>query len=617
MFATPLLSLVVAALVTAPQTATSVQDAYVKASNTGSTDYFGFAIAMSGDTLVVGTPLEDSDATGVDGDETNDDAPESGAVYVYVRSGSTWVQQAYLKPSNTGFGDGFGCSVAIDHDTLVVGAWTEDSRATGVDGNEADNTASGAGAAYVFVRNGTTWTQQAYLKASNTDPGDQFGSEVDISGDTIVVAAWHEQSKSSGVGGNEADNSLNRAGAVYVFRRSGTTWSQEAYLKAAVPGKGDWFGTSLSLDGDRLAVGAYHEDSRHTGVGASPYDELMHDAGAVYVFERVGTTWSQDVYIKASNTGKEDTFGVDLDLSGNTLVVGAPGESSAASGVGGNQDDDSKQASGAVYVFVHDGTSWSQQAYLKASNPDAVDQFGSEVAIDGDLLVVTAPYEGGGSSGIDGNQGNVVNQAGAAYLFERHGSTWVQRHYVKPSNPGPLDLFGYSVAIEGLTYAIAAVGEDSDATGVGGNQASNAASFAGAVYVFTDSPDWRVLAGCGSNTATWFEPAAPASLGTNVTPALLGSLVQHGVAATYFGARGTDAYGCGTPIAGGELLLALSPAPTALGISIVFAGISPVPLSVPNVAGLVGIRVTLQSALVDTTTFASEISKGLEFEIRP
>jgi len=166
-----------------------VQQAYLKASNTGVDDSFGYAVAVSGNTVVVGAYTEDSNATGVGGNQGNDSALDAGAVYVFVRSGVTWSQQAYLKASNTDASDYFGYSVAIAGDTVVVGARGEDSNATGIDGNQDDDSVNAAGAAYIFVRSGTTWTQQAYLKASNTDAGDYFGYSVSISGDTVVVGA--------------------------------------------------------------------------------------------------------------------------------------------------------------------------------------------------------------------------------------------------------------------------------------------------------------------------------------------------------------------------------------------------------------------------------------------
>ena len=146
------------------------QQAYLKASNTEADDQFGGSVAVSGDTVVVGATGEDSNATGINGNQNNNSAVNAGAAYVFVRSGATWTQQAYLKASNTGANDVFGISVAISGDTVVVGAANEDSNATGINGNQSNNSAADAGAAYVFVRNGTIWTQQAYLKASNTGP---------------------------------------------------------------------------------------------------------------------------------------------------------------------------------------------------------------------------------------------------------------------------------------------------------------------------------------------------------------------------------------------------------------------------------------------------------------
>jgi hypothetical protein len=204
------------------------QQAYLKASNTGAADQFGFSVSVSDDTVVVGALGEDSSATGVNGNQADNSANGAGAAYVFVRSGATWSQQAYLKASNTSTADEFGWSVAVSGDTLVVGALFEASNATGVNGNQADNSAPNSGAAYVFVRSGVTWSQQAYLKASNTGVGDQFGYSVSVSGDTVVVGAAGDDSNATGVNGNQADNSANNAGAAYVFVRSGTTWSQQA-----------------------------------------------------------------------------------------------------------------------------------------------------------------------------------------------------------------------------------------------------------------------------------------------------------------------------------------------------------------------------------------------------
>ncbi|MES2469413.1 MAG: FG-GAP repeat protein, partial [Verrucomicrobiota bacterium] len=224
------------------------QQAYLKASNTGGSnpgqpDNFGFSVAVSGDTVIVGAPGEDSKATGINGNPADDSGPDSGAAYLFTRSGTMWTQQAYLKAGNTAAGDQFGLSVAVSGNTVVVGA------------NLADNSALDAGAAYVFTRNGTEWTQQAYLKAGNTGQDDLFGSSVAVSGDTVVIGAAGEDSNAIGVNGNQADNSATYSGAAYVFARNGAAWTQQAYLKAGNTGEDDLFGSSVAVSGDTVVIG--------------------------------------------------------------------------------------------------------------------------------------------------------------------------------------------------------------------------------------------------------------------------------------------------------------------------------------------------------------------------
>src|SRR5206468_571351 len=143
---------------------------------------------------------------GLNGNQDDNSAYYSGAAYVFARSGTNWSQQAYLKASNTGAGDEFGAAVSVCGDTLVVGAPKEDSSATGINGNQDDNSADDSGAAYIFVRNGTNWSQQAYLKASNSEANDFFGIAVAMAGDSVVVGAHGESSRATGVNGNQIDN---------------------------------------------------------------------------------------------------------------------------------------------------------------------------------------------------------------------------------------------------------------------------------------------------------------------------------------------------------------------------------------------------------------------------
>jgi hypothetical protein len=338
-------------------------------------------VSTSGDAIVVGAHYEDSNATGVNGDQNNNGAENSGAAYVFVSvgNGTTWTQQPYLKASNTGAADYFGTSVSISGDTIVVGAYGEDSNATGVNGDQNNNDASLSGAAYVFVRDGNgyqsnndaldsgavyvlvrvgiVWTQQAYLKASNTVFSSSFGYSVSISEDTIVVGTYQEDSNATGVNGDQNNNDASSSGAAYVFVRDWSTWTQQAYLKASNTDAGDYFGYSVSISGDTIVVGAYQEDSNATGVnGDQDNNNNTSNSGAAYVFVRVGTIWTQQAYLKASNTGAGDYFGIAVSVSGDTIVVGADVEDSNATEVNGDQDNDGATNSGAAYVFVRDKT---------------------------------------------------------------------------------------------------------------------------------------------------------------------------------------------------------------------------------------------------------------------
>jgi hypothetical protein len=467
------------------------QTVYGKASNTGTRAGFGFAIALSGDTLVVGADTEASSATGVNGNQTDRNADAAGAAYVFIRTGTTWTQQAYLKASNTEQNDFFGHSVALSGDTLAVGATGEDSNAPGVNGSDIDNSLTSAGAVYVFVRTGTTWAQQAYVKASNPGANDFFGGSVALSGDTLAVGALGESSDATGIDGNQASDAAINAGAVYAFVRTGTTWAQQAYLKASNTGAFDEFGNSVVLSGDTLAIGAPGESSSATGINpaAGQADNSAPAAGAAYVFVRAGTTWTQEAYLKASNTGAFDRFGFSVALSGDTLAVGAIGEASSATGINpaAGQADNSVTNAGAAYVFVRNGATWTQQAYVKASNTGTTDELGSAVALSGDTLAVAAHTEASRATGINGNQAdNAAASAGAVYMFVRTGAIWAQHAYVKASNTESFDVFGAAVALSSDTLAIGAPGESSGATGVNptNGQGDNAASRSGAIYLF-------------------------------------------------------------------------------------------------------------------------------------
>jgi hypothetical protein len=539
-------------------------DAYLKASNTGEDDRFGYSVAISGDTAVVGAPLEDSNATTIGGNGADNSVSNAGAAYVFIRSGGTWSQQAYLKASNSGANDSFGISVAVSGDTIVVGAHGEASNATGVGGNGADNSAPSAGAVYVYTRSGGTWTQQAYLKASNTGAGDFFGYSVAVSGETAVIGAYTEDSNATGVAGNGADNSASSAGAAYVFTRSGGTWTQQAYLKASNTGAGDQFGSSVAISSDTVIVGALNEDSNATGVDGNGADNSTSDAGAAYVFTRSGGIWSQQAYLKASNTGASDNFGNSVAMSGDTVVIGASFESSNATGVGGNGSDNSASFSGAAYVFTRSSGTWSQQAYLKASNTGEGDFFGHSVAVSGDSVVIGAKSESSNATGVGGDgSNNSASNSGAAYAFSRSGGTWTQQAYLKASNTEAADSFGLSVALDGDKAVIGAWGEDSNATGVGGNGSNNSMLSAGSAYTFTGLGPMVVAPTLTSITPTSGSTLGGTSVtltGTNFTGAT--GVTIGGASATNVSVVNASTITCTTPVgtAGAKSVIVTTPA---------------------------------------------------------
>ncbi len=475
---------------------------YIKASNTDAGDQFGRAVSLSanGTTLAVGTSSEDSDASGINTGEDNNDASAAGAVYVFTRdSNNNWTQTAYVKASNTDAGDQFGRAISLsdDGDTLAVGAADEDSNATGINTGEDNNAASGAGAVYVFTRDSNNnWTQTAYVKASNTDAGDRFGTAVSLSanGDTLAVGAADEASNANGINTGEDNNAATFSGAAYVFTLGSGSWTQQAYIKASNTDANDRFGTTISLsaNGTTLAVGASSEDSNASGINTGEDNNAATFSGAVYVFTHDGSTWRQQAYVKASNTGANDRFGgaISLDEDGDTLAVGAVSERSSSRVINSGEGNNAINDAGAVYVFTRDSNNnWTQQAYIKASNTDANDRFGTAVSLndDGDTLAVGATDGDSNAAGIGGGEtDNTADSAGAVYVFTLDSGTWRQQAYVKASNTQRLDRFGTAVSLsdDGDTLAVGAADEDSNASGVDGDQTNEETDDAGAVYLY-------------------------------------------------------------------------------------------------------------------------------------
>ncbi len=361
----------------------------------------GLRLALDANTGVVAAPRADV--------RNISEQLNAGAVFVFFRDGGTWSQQQRLVSDDPDAEDLFGWSVGVSGDTLVVGVPFDD--------DEADD----AGAVFVFVRSGGVWSQQAKLTAGDPAAGDTFGISAAIDGDTVVVGAPSDDN-AAGVD----------AGAIYVFVRVGATWSQQAKLIAADGSLADGLGNSIAVDGDTAIVGAELDDP----LGAS--------SGSAYVFFRIGTSWSQQAKLTASDGATDDKFGASVAIDGPRTVVGAP------------WDDDNGGFSGSAYVFVRSGTSWTQDQKVSASDGAANDDFGRSVAIDYPWVIVGAP-----AHSVPG-----ADHSGTMYCFVESSPTsgWNQMARLWPSDAAPWDGLGYSVGISGTTM-LAGRGLDSHSGG--------------------------------------------------------------------------------------------------------------------------------------------------------
>ncbi|MEO0461110.1 MAG: hypothetical protein AAF219_09710 [Myxococcota bacterium] len=366
-----------------------------------------------------------------------------------------------------------------------------------------------AGRVDVLVRNGAEWTRETPLTASNGESRDAFGSRIALAKDgrTLLVGAPGEDSNTTGAAAaSSTNNGALESGAAYVFERgdTGGSWTEALYVKATNTGADDAFGSgvAVSAQGATIAIGAPAEDSDAVGVGGDASNDDRSGSGAVYVYRRVSAGWAFEGYLKASNPGENDRFGERIAISddGATLVIAAPDEDSDSRGIDSDGSNDDASNSGAVYVFSRDGVLWSEQAYIKSSNPNSQDAFGTSLGVsgDGDTLIVGAPGEDGLGEGVNANPNDRGDEGyGAAYIFERTGRTWEQTTYLKPIVSGNVGMeFGGEVAVSSDGEFVV-VGAPLNSNPTRGLLELNAASLedAGAVFVFERGGDrWQAIA---------------------------------------------------------------------------------------------------------------------------
>ncbi|MBL0028931.1 MAG: Ig-like domain repeat protein [Rhodanobacteraceae bacterium] len=328
-------------------------------------------------------------------------------------------ESAKLVASNPAALDHFGYRVAIDGNTAVVGAFEKDGANVDV------------GAAYVYLRTGNSWALQAQLTTPTTVEGAAFGRDVAVSGDTIAVGAPFDDHTQAG------------SGAVYIFTRSGSVWTQRAKLGANAT-SGDRFGWSVALEGSTLAIGA-------------PADETasFNNAGAAYVFTGSDATWTQQgSALAASDAQDSDLLGVSIAVSGDNLIVGAEGVDTVA---------ETNVDSGAAYVFTRAANIWTQRTRLRAASPAENNLFGRSVAIDGSTVIVGEPGR--------------LSNTGAAHVFVGSGASWNLQQLLTASDAATGDVFGQDVAIRGDLALVGAYEEE----------ASSGPLNRGAIYVWRRS----------------------------------------------------------------------------------------------------------------------------------
>jgi|GEM_PF-1468565 len=457
--------------------------AYIKASNTSAGDAFGSSVAIDGDRLVVGARYEDGCGTGVNPATNADGCDDSGAAYVYERVNGVWTQTALLKPSNTGAGDEFGITVSVDGDIIAVGSRLEDSCASTIDGDETDNNCSSAGAAYIFEYANGAWSQTAYIKPSNTDSFDNFGNAVSVSGNRVAIGSVYEDGCGTDVGADETDNLCLNPGAAFIFEKGANGWTQQAYFKSNAPGDNNRYAQGLSLDGDRLVVGAGRRKGCTVGATSG-----CNNAGAVYVYDYANGAWAFTAELRSSNLDGGDRFGENLDLDGDRLLITSRNEDSCATTIDGDTTNDACGQAGAAYLFELINGTWTQTVYFKGSATQSNAFFGTTAALDGDRILIGSHNEDNCNAGLNSTPATGCLDTGAAYLFEYANGAWSESAYLKSNLAEDGDKFGFEVSLSGDSMAITSNGEDSCAVGVDGDATDNMCLTSGAADVYILAP---------------------------------------------------------------------------------------------------------------------------------
>jgi trimeric autotransporter adhesin len=418
------------------------EEAFVKAMYPERDDTFGYSVALSGNTLAVGATSEDSSSGGVNGDQTDNAAAESGAVYVFVREGTTWKQEAYLKADDPEEGGYFGGALALDGDTLLV-AETRTSPYP----NSNERADGRPGAVHVFQRNAGTWSRVATITSPSADV-DMFGYSLAIGPDTVVIGAPFDAASGRNAGavytlprdgawgplnklpysGNAADEALGwslalqqdsllvgapaktlvaeHEGKVVYYARSAGTWQEQQVIAAPMPETGACFGWSVALQGDRAAIG-------------SPFASLFTRTprGQAFVYQRVDGTWQMTKPLHATVPRDSDYFGASVGFAGNTLLVAASGDGSGGSGVNADPNQGRLEQSGAFYLFGLQGEDWVRNAFIKPRHVAANLSLGQATAVSGDTIVIGAINESTAASGINGEPSGTIAGSGAVYVF--------------------------------------------------------------------------------------------------------------------------------------------------------------------------------------------------------